>query len=126
VHGRFGRLEVVVVELKPGNKYIVGWIKLREGTEEEFDRLLEPYLETCRGESECRFFEMMRTREDPLTVLLCECFLSEEAHAIHLGRQHVKDFFNDFNRLALIGNFENVIAAEVNPDTHNFEVGSYI
>lgn len=46
----------------PGNKYIIGWITLREGSEAEFDRLSAAYVATCRTEPECRFFEMIRTR----------------------------------------------------------------
>jgi quinol monooxygenase YgiN len=109
-----------------GNKYIVGWIKLRDGTEQEFDRLVKPYIETCRAEPECRFFEMMRTREDPSMVLVCECFVSEEGHEIHRRRKHVGNFFEVLNSIALVGDFENVIAASINPDMHDFEIGSAI
>lgn len=65
---------------QPGNKYIVGWLTLRAGTEEEFDRIIGPYKEECRAEPECRFFEMTRLPEDPKRVLVCECFESEAAH----------------------------------------------
>ncbi len=113
-----------MIKPEPGNKYIVGWIKLRGGTEEEFDNLVKPYIETCRAEPECRFFEMMRTREDPGTVFLSECFLSEAAHEVHLGKSHVHEFFNALTRIALVGDFENVIAGSVNPDRHVFDADS--
>jgi quinol monooxygenase YgiN len=106
-----------------GNKYIVGWIELREGTEAAFDRIVAPYVATCREEPECRFFHMMRTPDEPRTVLICECFLSEEAHAIHLDRPHVRAFFEELHRIASIGRFENVIAGAVNPDGHDFVSG---
>ena len=105
---------------EPGAKYIVGWITLREGAEAEFDRIVGPYLAKCRAEPECRFFEMIRTREEPRTVLICESFLSEEAHAIHCKRQHMKDFFEELRKLALTARFENVIAREINPDAVDF------
>jgi quinol monooxygenase YgiN len=108
---------------EPGNKFIVGWIKLRKGTEDEFDRLVTPYLEACRAEPECRFFEMTRKREDSNVVLVCECFISEAAHDVHLRRQHVVDFFKVLNRIALVGDFENIVAEFVEPDTLDFSLG---
>lgn len=94
--------------------------RFARGQQPKFERILAPYVAICRAEPECRFFEMIRTREDPLKVFICESFLSEEAHAVHLGRQHVKDFFDELHKIALIGKFENVIARETNPDAHDF------
>jgi quinol monooxygenase YgiN len=105
---------------QPGNKYIVGWVTLRDGTEAEFDRILSPYVAACRQEEDCRFFEMVRSRERRNTVVICECFVSEEAHAVHLGRPHVKAFFDELHKIALVGQFENVIAAQINADAYNF------
>lgn len=104
----------------PGNKYIVGWLTLREGSEAAFDKLLAPYIATCRAEPECRFFEMMRTRENPLTVLVSECFVTEEAHAVHLKKPHFSAFWEELHKFALIGRFENVIAGGINPDAYDF------
>lgn len=102
------------------NKYIVGWLTLREGTEAAFDKIIGPYLATCRSEPECRFFEMMRTRENPLTVLVCECFDSEEAHFAHLQKPHFKACWEELHKFALIGRFENVIAGKITPDAYDF------
>ncbi len=107
-------------EPAPGNKFILGWIRLRKGTEDEFDRLSQSYLETCRAEPECRFFYMLRTREDPNMVLVCECFVSEDAHKVHLSKPHVAAFFEVLGQMATFGEFENVLAASVNLDSHNF------
>lgn len=111
---------------RPENKYIVGWLKLREGMEAEYDRLSQPYIATCRAEPECRFFEMLRTREDPLTVLVCECFTSEEAHSAHLEEPHFHAFWQDLHRMALEGHFENVIAGVINCDAYDFSTGQPI
>ena len=108
---------------QPGSKYIVGWLTLREGAEAAFDQILAPYIAACRDEEECRFFEMIRTREQSNTVLICESFLSEEAHAIHRERPHVKTFFDELQKIALIGRFENVIAKEIELDAYDFAAG---
>jgi quinol monooxygenase YgiN len=105
---------------EPGTKYVAGWLTLRDGVAEDFDRILADYVATCRAEPECRFFEMMRTREDPGTVFLCESFESEEAHAIHLARPHVRAFFEIIPNYVISGRFENVIAAKVSPDSATF------
>ena len=104
----------------PGTKYIIGWITLREGREAEFDRIAEPYKVICRAEKECRFFEMIRSREAPLTVFVCESFDSEDAHTVHKGRQHMQDFWAELHRLAEVATFENVISRKIDPDTADF------
>lgn len=38
-----------MLQAQPENKYIVGWLKLREGMEAEYDRLSLPYIATCRA-----------------------------------------------------------------------------
>lgn len=105
---------------QPGNKYIVGWLTLREGSEEAIDKILGPYVETCRNEPECRFFEMIRTRQNPLVILISECFESEQAHALHLEKSHFLEFWEELHKFALIGRFENVIAGSINPDAYDF------
>lgn len=105
---------------QPGNKYIVGWLTLREGSESEIDKIVAPYAATCRAEPECRFFEMIRMRENPLTILVCECFESARAHSIHLQQPHFNAFWEDLHKFALIGRFENVIAGTINPDVYDF------
>jgi quinol monooxygenase YgiN len=111
---------------QPGNKYIVGWVTLRDGSQAAFDKILGPYVQACRAEPECRFFEMIRTHEDPLTVLVCECFLSEEAHGIHCKQPHFKRFWEELHTIALAGRFENVIAGAINPDAYDFSTGQPI
>ncbi len=103
-----------------GNKYIVGWLTLREGSGPVFDRIYPPYAAACRAEKECRFFEMIRSREQPDTVVICECFSSEEAHSVHRERPHVKAFFDELHKIALVGRFENVIADKISPDAYDF------
>ncbi|WP_405054086.1 putative quinol monooxygenase [Tabrizicola sp.] len=82
--------------------------------------MITRYLEECRAEPECRFFEMMRTREDPLTVLVCECFDSEAAHEAHLQRPHVQAFFGALSKIAGVGRFQNMVTAKVTPDAVDF------
>jgi quinol monooxygenase YgiN len=103
-----------------GNKVIVGWLSLNAGAEQAFDAIITRYLEECRAEPECRFFEMMRTREDPSTVLVCECFDSEVAHDLHLQRPHVRAFFTALSKIAGVGKFQNMVAAKVTPDAVDF------
>lgn len=103
-----------------GNKVIIGWLSLNEGAEWAFDAISTRYLEECRAEPECRFFEMMRTREDPLTVLVCECFDSEAAHELHLQRPQVQAFFKALSKIAGLGRFQNMVAAKVTPDAVDF------
>lgn len=103
-----------------GNKLIVGWLSLNEGAEQAFDTVITPYLAECRAEPECRFFEMIRTRENPLTVLVCECFDSEAAHDLHLQRPHVQAFFQALSKIAGLGHFQNMVVAKVTPDTADF------
>lgn len=105
---------------QPGNKYIVGWLTLRAGSEAAIDKILPPYVATCRAEPDCRFFEMIRTPENPLTVLVCESFVSEAAHAVHLQQPHFQAFWEELHKFALIGRFENVIAGAINPDGYDF------
>jgi quinol monooxygenase YgiN len=111
---------------EPGNKYIVGWLTLREGAEGVFDRLLEPYVAACRAERGARFFEMIRTGENPLTVLVCECFRSEEAHAFHLAQPYFAAFWKELHAIGLVGRFENVIAGTVHADAYDFSTGQPI
>jgi quinol monooxygenase YgiN len=108
---------------EPKAKYIVGWLTLRDGMENAFDALVAPYVTTCRAEPECRFFHMMRTPDSPLTVLVCECFDSEEAHQRHLAQPHFEPFWQALHDLALIGRFENVIAGAITPDGYDFTTG---
>ena len=103
-----------------GNKVIVGWLSLQSGAEQGFDGIVNPYLAACRAEAECLFFEMIRSREDPLTVVVCECFESEAAHEVHLGRPHVQAFFKDLARLGAVGRFQNMVVAKVTPDEVDF------
>jgi quinol monooxygenase YgiN len=103
-----------------GNKVIVGWLNLNEGAEKAFDAIIPAYLAECRAEPECRFFEIMRTAEDPRTVLVCECFDSEAAHDTHLQRPHVQAFFKVLSKIAGIGHFQNMVVAKVTPDTADF------
>jgi quinol monooxygenase YgiN len=104
----------------PGNKYIIGWMTLREGAQAEFDSLVAPYAAACRAEPECRFFEMLRKADDPRAVLICECFESEAAHGVHVARPHAQAFLGQLPRLALACHFENVIAQSVSPDAFDF------
>jgi quinol monooxygenase YgiN len=99
---------------------IVGWLNLNAGAQQAFDAIIPQYLEECRAEPECRFFEMMRTRDDPLTVLVCECFDSEAAHKAHLQRRHVQAFFVALSKIAGVGRFQNIVTAKVTPDTVDF------
>ena len=105
---------------EPGNKVIVGWLSLNAGAEQAFDAITTKYLEDCRAEPECRFYEMIRTREDPLTVLVCECFDSEAAHEVHLQRPHVQAFFKVLSKIAGLGRFQNMVVAKVTPDSADF------
>lgn len=105
---------------QPGNKYIVGWLTLRPGSEVAFDQLSRPYIATCRTEPGCRFFEMIRTPETPQTVLVAECFETAEAHDAHLQTPQFKAFWESLHKIALVGKFENVIAGIVNPDGYDF------
>jgi quinol monooxygenase YgiN len=103
-----------------GNKVIVGWLSLNDGAETAFDAIIRNYLAECRSEPECRFFEMMRTVENPRTVLVCECFDSEAAHDIHLQRPHVQVFFKALSKIAGIGHFQNMLISKVTPDSADF------
>lgn len=105
---------------QPGNKYIVGWLTLRPGSEGAFDQLSRPYIAICRTEPACRFFEMIRMPETPLTVLVTECFETAEAHLAHLETPHFDAFWESLHKIALVGTFENVIAGTVNPDGYDF------
>lgn len=105
---------------QPGNKYIVGWLTLRAGSEAAIDKLLPPYIALCRSEPACRFFEMLRTEENPLTILVSECFETEQAHSIHLEQPYFKEFWEQLHKVALIGRFENVVAAGINSDGYDF------
>ncbi len=108
---------------EPGAKYIVGWLTLREGMDAIFDRLAAPYVQACRAEPECRFFHMMRTPDNPLTVLVCESFDSEAAHQRHLARPYFEPFWQALHAIALRGRFENVIAGAISPDGYDFTTG---
>jgi quinol monooxygenase YgiN len=109
-----------------GNKFIVGWLTLREGAQTAFDALTGPYVAACRAEPGCRFFEMIRKREEPLTVLVCECFLTEEAHALHCRQPYFTAFWEALHTIALVARFENVIAGAINPDAYDFSTGKPI
>jgi len=63
---------------------------------------------------------MLRTPEDSLTVFVCECFESDEAHGVHVARPHVAEMFGHFSRIAVHGSFENVIAGQITPDAIDF------
>ena len=106
-----------------GNKYIVGWLTLRDGMAAAFDRIAEPYIARCRAEAACRFFDMVCLPGEPLTVLICECFDTEDSHSAHLATPYFKAFWNDLHAIALTGRFENVIAGWVSPDAHDFSAG---
>ncbi len=63
---------LAVTKPHSGNKYIGGWMSLHEGAEAEFAWISKPYIAAYRAEPECCLFEMVRTREDPMKVLICE------------------------------------------------------
>jgi quinol monooxygenase YgiN len=101
-------------------KYIVGWISLLPGRRDDFMRIARPYVETCRAEDGCLFFDMNPSSDGPDEIVIMECFRDAEAHAIHLRTPQFVDFWLKLNELGASARFENVIAREVTPDRAEF------
>lgn len=99
-----------------GNKYILGWFKLRAGKREEFGALALRYAQVCREEEGCLFFELLPHHEETETYLLAEAFISEEAHSWHRDQPYFASFVNEVGALCESGHFENVIASSVECD----------
>lgn len=104
-----------------GNKYIVGWLRVRPERYADFTRAASDYAKACRAEAGCLFFELVPHHESADQFVLSEAFVSEEAHAWHHLQDHFREFAKLISVLCTAGHFENVIAASVQCDDPVFE-----
>ena len=104
-----------------GRKYIVGWLKLKPGRREAVLAIARAYVEACRREPGCLFFEMVPSLDDPDGLVIAECFADAAAHATHLETLGFASFWNVLNREGVSGRFENIIAGQVTPDGARFD-----
>lgn len=98
----------------------MGWLKFRPGERDSFLRAQRSYVDACRAEPGCLFFDMPVDPFDSDTAMVMECFASEEAHAEHLTRSHFHEFWAALGKVCLEGTFQNILSDEVTPDTAKF------
>jgi quinol monooxygenase YgiN len=101
-------------------KYIMGWLKLRPGKRAEFIEAYSRGAAATREEEGCVFYDYGISTVDPDTMMIMECFVSEEAHAAHLQTPHFKAVWAAFERLGLEGDFEDIWADTGKPSSVRF------
>ena len=101
-------------------KFIMGWLKLRPGTRDAFIQRSASYIDVCRKEPGCVFFDFSLSPFDPDVAMVMECFASGEAHDLHLTQPHFKKFWQELSEVCVEGTFENIFADHVVPDTARF------
>jgi quinol monooxygenase YgiN len=101
-------------------KYVMGWLKLKPGQRDAFVREYAKGADATRKEQGCVFYDYALSAEDPDTVLIMECFESEEMHAAHLKQPHFKAVWAAFERLGAKGNFIDMWSDEAKPSAVEF------
>lgn len=101
-------------------KYIVGWLRFRAGARDEFIDIYREGAEATRKEPGCVFYDYGLSHTDPDTMLIMECFRSEEAHAEHLKTPHFQKVWAAFERLGVSGDFEDIWADTGKPSSVRF------
>lgn len=104
-------------------KYIMGWLKFRPGKRDAFIAASRGYIEACRAEEGCEFFDFSLSPFDPDLAMVMECFASREVHELaHLKTGHFKTFWKQLGEVCVEGRFENIFADHVEPDSARFDM----
>lgn len=101
-------------------KLVVGWIRFKPGTRDGFMPLASDFAKATRQEPGCIFCEMTAKFDDPDVVLLVEAFADEGAHAAHVRSEHEARTVARLDELGAEGQFENIVAASSERETHSF------
>ena len=105
----------------PEKKYIMGWLRFKPGRRDAFIAAQRPYVEACRAEPGCEFFEFSVSPFDPDLATVMECFSSRAAHEqVHLNTEHFKAFWPALGEAAVEGSFLNILSDTVEPDSARF------
>jgi len=70
-------------------KTILGWLRCKAGTREQFLEAMVPHVSETLREPGCEFFEYHRHKEDPDIVVLIEGFRDAGAHEVHRRTPHM-------------------------------------
>jgi quinol monooxygenase YgiN len=64
-------------------KAIVGWLRCKQGTRDDFLAAMSASAEETRREEGCEFFEYHLQADDPDGIILIEGFRDAAAHEFH-------------------------------------------
>ena len=103
-------------------KFIMGWLKFKPGKRDAFIAASREYVEVCRTEAGCEFFDFSVSLFDPDMAMAMECFSSREMHAAHLETERFKTFWKQLGEVCIEGRFENIFADHIEPDSARFGV----
>ena len=102
-------------------KFIMGWLHFKPGKRDAFIAASRTYIETCRAEPGCEFFEFSVSPFDPDLATVMECFSDRRTHEeVHLKTEHFRKFWKDLGEVCIEGRFQNILSDTVEPDRHVF------
>ena len=101
-------------------KFIMGWLKFKPGMRDAFVASSAWYVDVCREEPGCVFFDMCLSPRDPDVAMVMECFASGEAHDQHLTTPHFHRFWKQLDDVCIEGTFQNIFSDTVVPDSAKF------
>ena len=103
-------------------KYVVGWLRFKPGKRDAFIAASREYIETCRAESGCEFFDFSLSPFDPDMAMVMEGFSSREIHEeAHLKTPHFKEFWRKLGEVCIDARFLNILSDTVIPDSAKFD-----
>jgi quinol monooxygenase YgiN len=105
-----------------GKKYVVGWLRFKPGRRDAFIQASREYVETCRKERGCEFFEFSLSPFEPDIAMVMECFSSREIHeGEHLKTVHFEAFWKRLSDACIDARFLNILSDTVIPDSAKFD-----
>ena len=103
-------------------KFIMGWLRFKPGKRDAFIAASREYIETCRAERGCEFFEFTLSPFEPDVAMVMECFSSRETHEdVHLKTAHFEEFWKKLGGVCIDARFLNILSNTVTPDSAKFD-----
>jgi quinol monooxygenase YgiN len=102
-------------------KYVIGWLRFRPGKRDAFVHASREYVDKCRKERGCEFFEFALSPYDADMAMVMECFSSAAIHEQeHLKTAHFETFWKSLGDACLDARFLNILSDTVQPDSAKF------
>ena len=68
--------------------------KIKEGKEDEVEKILTSLIEPTRSEEGCVFYYLHRVKDDTGHFLFYECFANQEAFEEHAAKPYIRAFLD--------------------------------